>query len=269
MATSGDIDLRADCARCVGLCCVALAFSRSADFAFDKAAGDPCRNLLADHRCAVHAGLRSQGMAGCTTYDCFGAGQHVTEATFAGRTWRDGADTAAAMFAAFGVMRRLHEALWYLNAARALDLPRALARQVRLLISRVEEASAASAPDLAGVDVDAVWAEMAEAALRASAHIRASAPGPRVEFRGADLAGADLRGADLRGANLRGAAMIGADLRGARLHRADVIGADLRGADVRGTDLADVLFLTQPQVAAATGDARTALPGGFARPGHW
>ena len=40
-------DLRADCERCVGLCCVAPAFSASADFAIDKAAGRPCPNLPA------------------------------------------------------------------------------------------------------------------------------------------------------------------------------------------------------------------------------
>lgn len=31
--------LQADCARCFGLCCVALPYARSADFAFDKDGG--------------------------------------------------------------------------------------------------------------------------------------------------------------------------------------------------------------------------------------
>lgn len=29
-------EVRADCSRCFGLCCVALPFARSADFAVDK-----------------------------------------------------------------------------------------------------------------------------------------------------------------------------------------------------------------------------------------
>ena len=45
--------------------------------------------------------------------------------------------------------------------------------------------------------------------------------------------------------------------------------ADLRAADVRGADLAVSLFLTQPQVEAAVGDATTALPVGLTRPRHW
>ena len=32
-------DLRADCARCAGLCCVVPAFTESADFAIDKPSG--------------------------------------------------------------------------------------------------------------------------------------------------------------------------------------------------------------------------------------
>ena len=41
-------DLRADCAQCFGLCCVAPAFVASADFAITKPAGRPCPNLAAD-----------------------------------------------------------------------------------------------------------------------------------------------------------------------------------------------------------------------------
>ena len=49
----------------------------------------------------------------------------------------------------------------------------------------------------------------------------------------------------------------------------DLLGADLRDADLRGCDLSTALFLTQPQVNSARGDASTRLPTGLARPGHW
>ncbi|RQX15913.1 oxetanocin A resistance protein, partial [Micromonospora arida] len=42
---SGAAQLRADCGRCFGLCCVVPAFAASADFAIDKPAGSPCPNL--------------------------------------------------------------------------------------------------------------------------------------------------------------------------------------------------------------------------------
>lgn len=120
--------LRADCARCAALCCVALAFDRGPMFAFDKAAGVPCPNLSGDNRCAVHARLAAEGMAGCVSYDCLGAGQRVT-AMFAGRSWRDDADTARAMFRAFAAMRRAQELVSLLRAAVRLPLSPERARR--------------------------------------------------------------------------------------------------------------------------------------------
>ena len=117
-----DAMLRADCSACAGLCCVALAFDRSALFAFDKAAGEPCRHLGAGHRCAIHATRERQGMAGCTRYDCYGAGQRVT-AMFAGRSWRDDGRTARLMFGMFGRVRRAHELVALLRTAASLPLP--------------------------------------------------------------------------------------------------------------------------------------------------
>jgi hypothetical protein len=86
-------ELKADCANCFGLCCVALQFTASSDFAFDKAAAEPCRNLLADFGCSIHPQLRQRGMKGCTVYECFGAGQRVAQQTYAGQSWRDARPT--------------------------------------------------------------------------------------------------------------------------------------------------------------------------------
>jgi hypothetical protein len=58
-------DLRADCARCAALCCLALAFDRSPLFAFDKAAGEPCANLGSRGRCLIYAERAAKGFAGC------------------------------------------------------------------------------------------------------------------------------------------------------------------------------------------------------------
>src|SRR3954464_8991702 len=116
-------ELRADCSRCAGLCCVAPAFARSADFAIDKAAGDPCPNLDARFRCRIHDRLRPGGFPGCAAHDCFGAGQRVVQETFGGATWRDDRDLAAAMFEVFPTVRLLHQLLWYLDEAVSLVEP--------------------------------------------------------------------------------------------------------------------------------------------------
>lgn len=272
-AAPGPVDdrsgLRADCANCFGLCCVALAFSRSTDFAVDKAAGDPCASLQQDFRCGIHDKLRPQGFQGCTVYDCFGAGQKISQVTFAGRNWREAPDGSRQMFAALPVMRQLQELLWYLAEAGSRPAARPVHRRVAAERERVERLTLSDVDTLLELDVAALRAEVNPLLLRTSELVRAEAGGRKKDRRGADLFGARLRGADLRGADLRGAYLIAADLSGADLRLADVIGADFRDADLAGADLTDCLFLTQTQVNAARGDDATVLPDGLDRPSHW
>ena len=267
--TAARQDLTADCGRCVGLCCVVPAFAASADFAIDKPAGTPCVNLLPDSRCGVHDQLRERGFPGCVVFDCLGAGQRVTQDVFGGADWRDDPATASAMSAVFPVMRQLTELLWHLREARTLAVPGPLHAEVGQRLSAVEALAAGRADELAALDAGAHRREVGDLLGRVSEAVRRDVPGRARDRRGADLVGAALRGAALRGASLRGAYLIGADLRGADLRRADLLGADLRAADLRGADLTGALFLTQPQLTAAVGDASTALPAALGRAGHW
>ncbi|MFE7899347.1 pentapeptide repeat-containing protein [Streptomyces sp. NPDC057424] len=263
-------ELRGDCERCFGLCCVALPFAASADFAVDKAAGTPCRNLQDDHRCGIHARLRQKGFSGCTVYDCFGAGQQVSQITFGGQDWRSGPpERARHMFDVFPVVRQLHELLWYLTEALTLPAARPVHAELRKILEKTEELTRGTPEELAGLDVAAHRQEVNVLLLRTSELARAGAKGRRKDRRGADLMGARLGGADLRGASLRGAYLIAADLTGADLRGADLIGADLRDADLTDADLTGAFFLTQPQLNAARGSAGTRLPGSVTRPGHW
>ena len=263
-------ELVADCGRCSGLCCVAPAFARSADFALDKPAETPCPNLLpvvpgrADAPCRIHAELTDRGFPGCVAFDCFGAGQRVAA------DWRDGPDAAREAFDAFAVLRGLHEMLWYLTEPLPEVAP-ALRDEVAGAAARVSEL--ADGPP-AGVDVDAVRGEVGELLGRVSDAVRAAAGASGRGHARADLAGQDLRGGRasrraLAGTTLRGALLVGADLRGVDLGRADLLGADLRGADLRGAGLARTFFLTGPQVSAARGDTTTTLPARVRRPAAW
>ncbi|MGC9539539.1 pentapeptide repeat-containing protein [Streptomyces sp. UG1] len=264
------VDLRADCANCFGLCCVALPFTASADFAHDKSAGTPCRNLRDDHRCGIHARLRQSGFTGCTVYDCFGAGQKVSQVTFTGQDWRTGSrEHARRMFDAFPVVRQLHELLWYLSEALTLPAASPLYAELRRLREKTEELTLQTPEELAALDVGAHRQEVNVLLLETSELARAGVRGRKKNRRGADLMGARLKGADLSGANLRGAYLIAADLTGADLRGADLIGADLRDTDLTDADLTDAFFLTQPQLNAARGSAGTRLPALVSRPAHW
>lgn len=232
------LSLRADCERCFGLCCVAPAFSASADFAIDKDAGKPCPNLQTDFRCAIHHHLRQQGFPGCTVYDCFGAGQKVAQVTFGGQDWRRTPQIAAQMFEVFTIMRQLHELLWYLTEALTMQPARPLHGELRLALDETERLTRSSPDDLVELEVGAHRRDVNALLLRTSELVRAEA-----QHHGIDRGGADLIGKDLRG-------------------------ADLRGADLSGADLTDSIFLTQSQLDAAKGDFDTTLPPSLTRHTH-
>lgn len=261
--------LRADCARCFALCCVAPAFSVSADFAITKNAGQPCPHLQSDFRCGIHTRLRQQGFRGCAVYDCFGAGQQISQVTFGGHDWRQSPHTAQQMFAVFPIMRALHELLWYLTEALTLQLDAPLHDALRRALEETERLTHTGPDALLALDVAAYRHDINALLLRASEHARAEVQHKTKDYRGVDLIGARLKGADLRGANVRGAYLIGADLRGADLRMADFTGADLRDADLSGADLTGSIFLIQSQLDAAKGDAATKLPPSLTRPAHW
>ncbi|SDS90813.1 Pentapeptide repeat-containing protein [Nocardioides scoriae] len=250
-------DLVADCSRCVGLCCVVPAFAPSADFALDKPAGVPCPHLglhPAEHfGCTIHTELPERGFAGCTVYDCFGAGQRVAQApSYAGHDWRD-PDVRPAMFADFEVVERLHELQWYLLEAVERCPDPALVDEAEGLLEQVERAAASPR------DVEVVRLQLRADPLLGEVSDAVREPAG-VDLRGHDLAGQDLRGHDLVAATLRGAVLLGADLRGVDLTGTDLLGADLRGADLRGADASGALFWTRLQLRAARTDTTTRLP---------
>jgi hypothetical protein len=115
--------LRADCAACVGLCCVIPPFDAVQGFGFDKPAETPCAHLCADHRCGIHERLLPEGFSGCVAFDCLGAGQRLTalaQARFGSVDWRERAEIARWLFAAYPGVRQLQEALATLRLAAEL-----------------------------------------------------------------------------------------------------------------------------------------------------
>ena len=259
---SSSPELSSDCSSCFGLCCVLMPFSASSGFGIDKPSGRPCLHLTDGDGCGIHATLREDGWPGCTVFECFGAGQQVSQVTYSGVSWRE-QDNLGEMAAVLSVMRQLHEMLVHLDevARRSPDPEAATTR------TEIVELTAADPDTLLVTDIDRLHQRVGSLLAEASARVRRSHPAATDRSR-ADLAARRLAG-DHRGWTFRGAILIRADLREADLTDADLLGADLRDADVRGCDLSTALFLTQPQVNAANGDRGTVLPAGLTRPGHW
>ncbi|NRY63576.1 uncharacterized protein YjbI with pentapeptide repeats [Clostridium beijerinckii] len=270
-------DLKINCQKCFGFCCVALYFSASDGFPNNKGAGKPCLNLQSDFSCSIHKDLRKKGLKGCTTYDCFGAGQKVAQITYAGHNWRENPELSDKMYEVFLIMRQLHEMLWYLKQALLIQTNEKIKSKINDLITETEDITK-SAPDLLiALDIEVHRDNVNTLLRQTSEFIRAKALSNRktnlkrkktIAGR-LDCIGADLKKINLKGADLRGAFLIASDLRGNDLSYADLIGADLRDADIRGANLKDSLFITQAQINSAKGDSNTILPKSIVRPASW
>lgn len=270
-------ELRVDCKKCFGLCCISLYFSASEGFPTNKDAGKPCINLKSDFTCSVHQNLRNKGLKGCTAYDCFGAGQKIAQVTYGGQDWRQVPESANQMFEAFLIMRQLHEMLWYLNQSFILQTDQGIKENISSLIENTESLTLLDVDSLLALDIEAHRAKVNMILKNTSELVRSKTRngkrGPsknrKANCRPLDYFGADLRKINLRGADLRGACLIAANLRGVDLSGADLIGADLRDADISGANLINSIFLTQSQINTTKGDSHTKLPKMITRPTYW
>lgn len=259
-----------DCSNCFGLCCVALPYAKSADFPVDKSAGTPCHNLQSNHLCGIHSDLREHGFKGCTVFECFGAGQKVSQLIYEGVSWRDQPETAEEMFTVFPIMQQLHEMLYYLDEAQTREETETIHEELKQVYEELMACTLLSASELLKLDVSSYRSKINDLLLLVGDLVRQRrASVTESQLKSTDFIGKDCRKQDFRGANLRGVFFIAADLRGVDLRSSVLLGADLRDADVSGADLRDTIFLTQAQVNAAKGDSETRLPEHLKKPSHW
>jgi uncharacterized protein YjbI with pentapeptide repeats len=244
------------------------------DFAIDKPAGTPCQNLASDFSCTIHDSLRPRGFRGCTVFDCFGAGQNVSQNLFQGISWKADPATAKDMFAAFKVVRQLHEMLWYLAEATTRTFDPDTSHQANELRMTIEDAMVQTQQVLS-LNLGDVHARVRSVLMDVSEEVRSSYLATGADHLdaalvpGADLMGKKMKSRSLCGADLRGAYLIATDLRGCDLSGADLLGTDLRGARLERADLSKTLYLTQAQLNAAEGDAHTRVPSHLNKPTHW
>jgi uncharacterized protein YjbI with pentapeptide repeats len=259
--------LTSDCKNCFGLCCVALPYAKSADFPINKDGGEPCRNLCSDNCCRIHDQLSEKGFHGCVSYECFGAGQHVSRNIYDGGDWRNNSERAKEMFAVFPLVQQLHEILWYLYQALGLRETRAFHLNLKDVYEETVKLTKIAPEEILKLDIVAHRSKVNVLLLKTSEVYRKDfiKEGKRKR----DYIGANLKGTNLQGVSLRGTLMIGANLSHADLRKADLIGTDLRGADLSNANLTGAIFLTQSQLNSAKGNVHTKIPDFLEKPIRW
>ena len=262
-------DLKIDCGNCFGFCCVALYFSKVDGFPNDKSSGEPCVNLNSDFTCKAHKDLRKKGLKGCTSYDCFGAGQKVAKVTYNGINWRESPELSEEMFNVFLVMRQLHEMLWYLSMVYSLENEETLRSMANIIIQETIEITLLKPEALLKLNLDIHREKVNEVLRKASNKIRSKFVSKNNKTLNKNYIGKNLKSVNLRGADLSGALLIATDLSNNDLSGINLIGADMRDTNIKGANLENSVFITQQQVNTANGDSNTKLPVSLTIPKYW
>jgi hypothetical protein len=151
-------DFEANCNACLGLCCIALSFTRAQGFGHDKPEGVPCHLLAGDLRCTIHARRELLGYDGCVDFDCRGAGQRAT-AAFAHQNWKGNPAIARALHIRFSHLLRVQEMRMALIEAAELDLRPVDHVRRCMLLEQLDQLVDEQTADFVAVDIDALIAE--------------------------------------------------------------------------------------------------------------
>jgi len=268
--------LSSNCEKCFGLCCVSLPFAKSIDFAFNKDSHIPCKNMESDFRCSIHQKLRENGFRGCTVYDCFGAGQKVSQDIFYGQDWKNNLELSIEMFSVFPIIQQIYEMLYYIDEAMNLEISETKLPELNDLFNKLYDLTNLEPKLILSLDLSETRTKVNELLNSISNSYRkeldiqhkSSLIVNKVINKKAHFA-AKLANADLRGIDLSGTLLIAADLTNADLRLIDMKGADLRDANLNGANLLGSIFLTQIQVNSANGNYYTKLPSHLHIPRHW
>lgn len=257
---------RINCAHCSGLCCVALYFSKLDGFPKNKEAGTPCHHLQETYQCNIHATLKQRGLKGCMSYDCFGAGQYITQRLYTKPDWKSiMRNNAEQIFQSYSTILHIQQTLWYLNECSRLCLSGAEHQSIHALCQEGTLLKEQSIETLATLNLQP-FTHKANTFLKNVCHMYAT---QKSTNKSKNYLGKDLSKQQLQGYDFSMSLLIGANLEDAELYGAMFLGTDMRDTNICNTDLRHCLFLTQIQMNAAKGNDKTLLPAHISRPTTW
>jgi len=255
-----------DCEKCSGLCCVALYCMKTDGFPENKKSGIPCRHLMSDFFCDMHSLLAKKKMKGCLAYDCFGAGQKVTQSSYADENWKTNPEKADEIFQVFMIVFQLHQMAWYLLEALSLVTDEPLNADIDELIIKNKQIAACAPEEILRIDMAEYRARVNQVLKQVSRSITTVSS---YAAESKDFFGKNFKQANLDGRDFSMALMIAANLEGCSLKGTNFLGADLRDANIKETDLRSCVFLSQMQINSAKGNSNTKLPAKLTRPSNW
>lgn len=261
--------LAINCEECCGICCAALYYTKMDGFPEDKAAGKPCGNLRDDFKCSIHNKLMECKLKGCIAYDCFGAGQKVTQAIYGGLDWKKNLKLAEQMFQVFLTVFELHQMLWYLIQAGMNSSDDVLTNHIDHLIEENVKMTELSAEELFRLDLEPYRSQVNQVLKETCNLVYNNTQSSSDKQHSGNYMGKNFKKQNLDGKDFSMTLLIAANLEGCSLNAANFLGADMRDTNLKNTDLTKSLFLTQMQINTAMGNKNTRLPEYLNMPETW
>lgn len=261
-------ELKVDCSKCSGLCCTALFFSKIDGFPENKTAGKPCTKLRKDYRCNIHNELEKRNMKGCIGYDCFGAGQHVTQYIYKGDTWQSSKGKAKEIFDVFICVFQLYQIRYFLEESTLIIPAKEFWNDIENLIKENEALCNSTPQGILNIDIEAYRNRINNILKQVSASVLKcfkSCDNNRLM----DFLGRSFKNRDMSGIDLSMKLLIAANFQGCKFHGTIFLGADTRDTNFSDADLREAVFLTQGQINSAKGNKNTKLPKHLDYPDTW
>lgn len=260
--------LKVDCSKCSGLCCTALFFSKIDGFPEDKIAGKPCNKLQKDYRCKIHMELEKCKMKGCIGYDCFGAGQQVTQVIYKGNTWQNSQEQSKEIFDVFVMVFQLYQIRYYLTEAMTVIPAKDLWSDIQNLIVENEFMCNSSPDSIINIDIEnyrnkvnIILKQVCVSVKKCFKHSD--------EKRITEFFGKNLKNRNMSGFDLSMKLLIAANFDSCVFDGTVFLGADTRDTNFSNADLREAVFLTQGQINSAKGNRNTKLPKHLDYPVTW
>ncbi len=260
--------MKSDCSQCSGLCCTALFFSKMDGFPKDKIAGKPCINLLEDYRCKIHSQLEKQKMKGCIGYDCFGAGQQVTQIIYKGQTWRTLAKQSQEIFDVFCAVFRMYQMRYFLAESMLIIPAEPIREDIQSLLEENIEICQSAPKDILSFDIES-YRQRVNPVLRKVCTLLQQTLHSDEKQSSKVFMGKSLKGRDMSGLDFSTKILIGADFSNGTFNGTIFLGADTRDTNFSNADLSEAVFLTQGQINSAKGNRNTKIPRHLYYPITW
>lgn len=254
------------CHECCGLCCIALCFFKMDGFPEDKCAGVACSHLQSDTMCDVHAALAVKGYRGCIGYDCFGAGQYVTQHLYHGTLSFEKPRQREELYAVFLLVYQLFQIRYFLEETLCISIVQQYHSQAIHLLCEAEEICAGSRKRLLQFDIDDYHTRVSTILKKASRQLTDYLNSLPITK---PLLNKTWHHHDFRGCDLSMSLLIQTTFDTCLFAGTNVLGADTRDCQFLNCDLRDAVFLTQSQLNHAKGDHRTRLPAHLQYPPTW